>query len=99
MIDAVLRSKWGLVTVSRGGRLLRSWDVSSGVLRWESLTGFSSEAKQLDYPLSADWRPGGVVATLAGTSIGKSRDFSQPPHWSECSIIYCYRYCGGCRGR
>ena len=58
VIDAVVRSKWGLVTVSRGGRLLRSWDVSSGVLRWESLTGLSSKAEQLEYPLNADWRPG-----------------------------------------
>ena len=99
VIDAVVRSKWGLVTVSRGGRLLRSWDVSSGVLRWESLTGLSSKAEQLEYPLNADWRPGGVVATLAGTSIGKSCDFSRPPHWSECSVMYCYRYCGGCHGK
>ena len=71
VMDAVLRSKWGLITVSRGGQLLRSWDVSSGALRWESLTGLSSQRKQLEYPLSADWRPGAVVATLAGTSLGK----------------------------
>lgn len=76
VIDAVLRSKWGLVTVSRGGQLLRSWDISSGVLRWETLTGLSSENKQLDYPLNAEWRPGGVVTTLASTSIGKSCDHS-----------------------
>ena len=74
-MDAVLRSKWGLITVSRGGQLLRCWDVSSGALRWESLTGLSSQRKQLEYPLSAGWRPGAVVATLAGTSLGKSYNF------------------------
>ena len=76
VIDAVLRSKWGLITVSRGGQLLRSWDVSSGVLRWESLTGLNSEGGgQVAYPLTSTWRPGSVVATLADTSLGKSHDF------------------------
>ena len=70
-IDAVLRSKWGLITVSRGGQLLRSWDASSGVLRWESLTGLSYEGKQLEYHLNTEWRPGAVVATLAQ---GRSHD-------------------------
>ena len=70
-IDAVLRNKWGLVTVSRGGQLLRSWDVSSGVLRWESPTGLNSaQSKQLEYPLDVEWRPGAVVASLAGKSLG-----------------------------
>ena len=70
VIDAVLRSKWGLVTVSRGGQLLRNWDVSSGALRWESPTGLSPVAGQLQYPLTADWRPGTLVATLSSTSLG-----------------------------
>lgn len=71
VIDAVLRSKWGLVTVSRQGQLLRSWDVSSGTLRWESLTGLGYEGEgeeQLKYPLVAEWKPGAVVATISGTT-------------------------------
>lgn len=72
VIDAVLRSKWGLVTVSGGGRLLRSWDVSTGSLRWESLTGLERDDDQDtgSYPLTTEWRPGGVQATSIGTSLG-----------------------------
>ena len=69
-VDAVLRSKWGLVTVSGGGRLVRSWETSSGSLRWESPTGLEGEASS--YPLATEWRPGGVVATLSGSSVGRS---------------------------
>ena len=93
-IDAVLRSKWGLVTVSGGGRLLRSWDVSSGSLRWETLTGLESEGGSFSYPLATEWRPGGVLATLVETSVGESLSLI----CASSIVAFCSRDVGGCRG-
>lgn len=68
-IDIVL--VLALLTVSRRGQLLRSWDVSSGQLKYEvstSLPAPSPQARPL--PLHQAWRPGGALAVLAGKKGG-----------------------------
>lgn len=70
-IHAVLRSKYGsLLTLSRGGQLLRSWDISSGQLKYEVSTSLPASSQAPAPPLTQTWRPGGVMATLAGKKGG-----------------------------
>ena len=63
-----------MVTVSGNGQLLRSWDVSSGALKYEAQTTLPPSTEQGEmtlYPLTETWRPGRVVATLAGKNKGE----------------------------
>ena len=59
-----------LLTVSRQGQLLRSWDVTSGHLRYEVLTSLPPPLHPAPVPLHQTWRVGGVHATLAGKKGG-----------------------------
>ena len=58
------------MTVSRGGQLLRSWDLSSGLLKYEVLTSLSPPPQRENFPLDKTWRPGGVLASLTGKNGG-----------------------------
>ena len=68
-----------LLTVSRHGQLLRSWDLESGQLKYEVATSLPPPA-QRSFPLDQSWRPGGVQATLAGKKGG------------ECTYMYLCMY-------
>ena len=94
VIDSVLRSKWGLVIVSGGGRLLRSWDVSSGSLRWESLTGLDGRGEEelTSYSLTSDWKPGAVLTTVVGASAGEivSHNISTLYNINRAGVLWVY---------
>lgn len=59
-----------LLTVSRQGQLIRSWDTTSGHLRYEILTSLPPPLHPGPTPLHRIWRVGGVHATLAGKKGG-----------------------------
>ena len=64
-----------VLTVSGQGQLLRSWDLSSGQLKYEASTSLPPATPvegvhSISYPLSQTWRPAGVLATLAGKTGG-----------------------------
>ncbi|XP_062505599.1 ER membrane protein complex subunit 1-like [Corticium candelabrum] len=67
IIDAVLHQNGVLITVSRRGSLIRSWDPATGLLLWESATPGS----QLNFRDSVSWLNGGVQADLMQHSEGK----------------------------
>ena len=60
-IDAVLLQRSAFITVSHGGRLIRSWDVTQGTLYWEMATEFKDLTDVVLYPLDVVWKPGGVL--------------------------------------
>ena len=55
--------------------MLRSWDVSSGSLRWESLAGLDEGGGggegAATYPLTAGWKPGAPVSTVVSAAAGE----------------------------
>lgn len=69
-----------LLTVSRHGQLLRSWDLESGQLKYEVSTSLPPPQRGSPDPLDQSWRPGGVQATLAGKKGG------------ECMYMYLDMY-------
>ncbi len=55
--------------------MLRSWDINSGVLKYEVTTPLLSTSYQMGGATSlthhaASWRPGGMQASLAGRKEG-----------------------------
>jgi len=62
-----------VVTVSGKGQLLRSWEISSGVLKYEVSTSLpiGEWAESSLTSLTQSWRPSGVSATLAGKNKGE----------------------------
>jgi hypothetical protein len=66
-IDTTLHQKGVLITVSRGGTIIRSWDPSSGLLQWEAATP-GSQLKHRDASL---WLNNGVQAELLQHPDGK----------------------------
>ena len=62
-----------VVTVSGNGQLLRSWEISSGVLKYEASTSLPiGERAESDLTsLAQSWRPAGVSAALAGKNKGE----------------------------
>jgi len=69
-IDVVMHSRLALLTVSGGGRLLRSWDSASGALKWEVAIDLGTSESHHSYPLDTTWRLGAVQATMAGKTSG-----------------------------
>ena len=57
--------------MGRDGVTVHSWEADSGLLRWEMPKVWSGEVEVGDLPLDVKWRPGGVVAMLAGARQGR----------------------------
>ena len=67
-VAAVLHHRSSLLTVSGNEFLtIRSWDLDTGLLKWEIPTNVAIATKN---SLDSQWRPGGVLATLAGNKKG-----------------------------
>lgn len=49
--------------------ILRSWETETGFLKWEAPIGIKSpQYKQ--WSLTTQWKPGGVLMSLAGNKKG-----------------------------
>ena len=80
-----------LLTVSRNGQLLRSWDLSSGQLKYEVSTSLPPPHLVGPVPLSQGWRPGGVLAALAGKKGGGTG----PVGMESVAMVTLCRCCSG----
>ena len=56
-----------LVSISSGGTLLRSWDIASGYLQWETTVESSRDPSSLGQSVQVDdgWGSGKVKVALA----------------------------------
>ena len=68
--------------------------MSSGSLRWESLTGLDGRGEEelASYSLTSDWKPGAVLTTVVGASAGEivSHNISTLYNINRAGVLWVY---------